>query len=176
MAVRKSDADLAKLLTDCNFVDVNAKDNFGQTALHVAVLERNEAMIKILVNKGANIHENNKNNRTPLFHAGISNDPEILELLINKHTDLNHRDKTGGSTILHHVAAYNYEAACRTLLQKGADPNVKDRRLLTPLFLASDFGNKNILELLLSRTWSTCQCETTKWFYATFECSVKKEL
>jgi ankyrin repeat protein len=52
-----------------NDADVNAKNDSGETSLHVASKEGNEAIVSFLLDSGANIHAKDKDGRTPLHEA-----------------------------------------------------------------------------------------------------------
>lgn len=65
---------------------------------------------------------------------------EVNELLLKNATVIDSRDITSGRTALH-IAAENREYAWLSyLLGKGANPNIADKRGVTPLMLASQIG------------------------------------
>jgi ankyrin repeat protein len=55
-----------------------------------------------------------------------------------------------GQTALHLAAASGHEDAVRMLIEKGANPTVKDRSGRTPADLARVFGKAGMLALLYS--------------------------
>ncbi|MXP42107.1 ankyrin repeat domain-containing protein [Altererythrobacter soli] len=67
-------------------------------------------------------------------------DAEVNELLQKNATLIDARDVTSGRTALH-IAAENREYTWLSyLLGKGANPNIADKRGVTPLMLASQIG------------------------------------
>lgn len=79
--------------------DINAKDNLGETPLTVALtmyaayiqfevqtppggLEERKAVIKLLIDKGANPNVIGERATTPLMNAAASGDVEIVEMLL----------------------------------------------------------------------------------------------
>jgi hypothetical protein len=62
--------EVARLLVSKGGANVNAKINFGgQTTLHLAVKIADIAMIRFLLNKGADLNSKDKYGWTPLHHA-----------------------------------------------------------------------------------------------------------
>uniref|UniRef100_A0A671XZB3 Transient receptor potential cation channel, subfamily A, member 1b n=1 Tax=Sparus aurata TaxID=8175 RepID=A0A671XZB3_SPAAU len=55
-----------------------------------------------------------------------------------------------GNAPLHWAVESNKEESCRTLLDLGADPNLLNTALMSPLHLAVSLGHNNLVELLLS--------------------------
>ncbi len=62
---------------------------------------------------------------------------------------INTRDVTTGETALHIVTARRDSVWLGFLLQKGANPNVADKKNVTPLMLATQLGFKEGVEWLL---------------------------
>jgi len=108
-------------------VDLNEKDNFNCTALHVAIHARQLEAMRVLLEAGASVVKKTEGS-TPL------------------HTAL-----AVGSLPQHRAFALE---ATQLLLEKGADANVKDDCNYTPLHLAAFHGLTEFVELLLSHTGS----------------------
>lgn len=65
-------------------------------------------------------------------------------------TVVNARDITSGETALHLVTQRRDPVWLRFLTQRGADPNIADKRGITPLQLAASMGYAEGAELLLN--------------------------
>lgn len=72
-----------------NGADVNLMDNGFRSPLLLASSHRNEDVVRILLEKGANVNARNIYGWTPFLAAS---DPEITQLLIDRGVDCNARD------------------------------------------------------------------------------------
>lgn len=63
-------------------IDINHKDNYGNTSLHYAIkLSREKEIIKLLLDYGADVNIKNKHGETPLDIALEKGDKDIVNLL-----------------------------------------------------------------------------------------------
>lgn len=86
-AVRNNDLMMVRFLLESGFVDINTRDNAGQTVLHLAIKNNITDMTALLISNDANIHSIDKNNYTPLHYSIISKNRDIFRLLQNKFYD-----------------------------------------------------------------------------------------
>lgn len=108
--------------------DVRAATRIGAiTPLLVAAKNGNPAMIKLLVDAGADPKSANAQGTTALMMAAAAGNAEAVNLLIDKGADVNARESAHGQTALMFASSLNRVAAVKALLAKGADPNVITR-------------------------------------------------
>uniref|UniRef100_A0A8C9ZU57 Ankyrin repeat domain 52a n=1 Tax=Sander lucioperca TaxID=283035 RepID=A0A8C9ZU57_SANLU len=100
---------------------VNAKDHVWLTPLHRAAASRNE-MVKLLLNKGANLSAIDKKERQPIHCAAYLGHSEIVKLLVSRSADKSCKDKQG-YTPLHAAAASGHLEIVKYLLRMGTEPN-----------------------------------------------------
>lgn len=74
----------------------------------------------------------------------------LIELVDQWHVDPNERTRTGKCP-LHFAAWKNQDDACMALLDRGADPDAKDRMGMTALFYATQVGATSCIRLLKAR-------------------------
>lgn len=76
---------------------------------------------------------------------------EVIRMLNKTGTTVvNTRDYNSRETPLHIVVKRNDEVYTKFLLQKGADPNLRDKDGNTPLMVAINLGNAELVPLLLA--------------------------
>lgn len=80
--------------------NINAKDNSGNTALHVAIWSTNNiALIRYLVESGANVNAMTQNGDTPLMDAAYLDKPEFLSYLLLSGADTTLKNFNGNSAL-----------------------------------------------------------------------------
>ncbi|CAL8292745.1 unnamed protein product [Lota lota] len=93
----------------------------------------------------------------PLHHAAGGGHVSLIQFI----TSLVHPDELNscdgqGSAPLHWAVERNQTASCRTLLDLGADPNILNTALMSPLHLAISHGHTQLVELLVSYRTTDC--------------------
>ena len=126
------------------------QDSVGWTPLSYAVDNGQEAMVKLLLEKGAkaNINYNNFDSEPPLFYAVTKGYEEIAKLLLEKGVNLEFKDPLG-QTVLSYAAEKGKEAVVKLLLEKGAELETKSRTGRTPLSYAVEYREEAVVKLLL---------------------------
>ena len=69
----------------------------GETVLHQAAYHGNIEVVKILIEKGANINAKNMVNVTPLHFAALNHHFDIIEFLIKSNADISAKPDSGWS-------------------------------------------------------------------------------
>ena len=103
------------LLTQDNGADMEANcKKYCQTPLSWAAAKGHEAIIRLLLDKGANIEAKDEWSRTPLSWAAAKGREAIIQLLLDKGANIEAKDKWG-RTPLWWAAANGHEAIVRLL-------------------------------------------------------------
>jgi ankyrin repeat protein len=103
-------------------VDVNARDEYGDTALSAAI--RNPEAVRRLLKAGANPNLFGVNDSLPLSGAAIAGQLEVMKLLLEAGADLEGRSEGGESpTPLAYAVSGGRVEAVAVLLEAGADVN-----------------------------------------------------
>ena len=122
---RRNMKEVAKLLDKGADPDVKINSAFGGTALHDAVVMKNESIVKILLDHGANVNAKAEFGHTPLnFASDRAYSIKMMKLLIENGADINARDHLGRSPLIVAVDKRNAKMA-EFLISKGADVNIK---------------------------------------------------
>ena len=130
-----------------NGMDINTKDNWGQTPLHEALTAGNMEMVIALVKCKADIALPDITGLTPLHVASMKLNPAFAELLIKSGADVNARDYND-ATPLHFAAWCDADNVIKLLLENGADKIATDKNKETPLTIAFFKRSTNAIEAL----------------------------
>jgi ankyrin repeat protein len=122
----------------------------GSTALSMAVIQENEAVVELLLKYGANPNIQNKNEWTPLMYAADKRHKNIAEMLLKHYANPNNQSREGGTVALHLAILNTDEDIVKLLLKNKADPNVKDSSGWTSLMKAVESKHTGIAESLLN--------------------------
>jgi ankyrin repeat protein len=127
---------------------VDKKDKNEQTALHWAAEGGHEAVVRLLVDRGADVNVKDKLGLTALYWAAKGGHEAVVRLLVDRRADVNLKDDDG-PTALHQAAAGGHQAMVRLLVDRGADVNAKDYHGWTALYWAATQGHEVLVRLLI---------------------------
>jgi ankyrin repeat protein len=138
-----------------NSTAISRKDKHGFTMLHNAVRSGQLDVVKLLIERGANVNERvlNPFGSTALMFAAIRGFNEILLYLIEKGADINAVAGEGkiARTALTMSAWNNHIEILEMLLKHGAKVNLKveNKTFISPLIWPAYWGRTEIVEILL---------------------------
>ncbi len=109
-------------------VDVNAKDNYGETALDMAAYNGDDAVVKTLLAHGADVNAKDNVGDTALETAVTNGYDAVVKTLLAHGADVNAKDNWGTTALW--VAAWRGEdAMVKTLLAHGANADTAIQKL-----------------------------------------------
>uniref|UniRef100_A0A8D1EML0 Poly [ADP-ribose] polymerase n=2 Tax=Sus scrofa TaxID=9823 RepID=A0A8D1EML0_PIG len=145
------EADLAKVKKTLALEIINFKQpQSHETALHCAVASlhpKRKQVTELLLRKGANVNEKNKDFMTPLHVAAERAHNDVMEVLHKHGAKMNALD-TLGQTALHRAALAGHLQTCRLLLSYGSDPSI----ISLQGFTAAQMGNEAVQQILSEST------------------------
>ncbi|RYP02732.1 hypothetical protein DL764_005662 [Monosporascus ibericus] len=152
---------IVKLLVE-NDVNVNSKDTNGRTPLLRAAERGHEAIVKLLLGKGADLHSAAKTGHQTIVKlllergadvtsAARTGHEAVVKLLVDKGVNVEAKDNAYGQTLLSSAAGKGHQAVVMLLLEKGANVEAKDRNGRTPLSWAARNGHEAIVKLLVDK-------------------------
>jgi ankyrin repeat protein len=156
----------------------NAAMDHAGSPLHLASLHDHFNIMRLLIQRGADVTSQDNLNSTPLHLAALRGGTDSVELLIEHGADVNTPNKENSAPL--HLASYVvsaesvqsfiqheadvtgqdnadvvvglWDARARTveiLIRHGADVHARDENNSTPLHLASSCGRANAMQLLI---------------------------
>ena len=117
-AARKSNTEIINILLDAG-ANINSTYNeFGNTALHIAVWFRHRRCATLLISRDAKLDITNCHGSTPVHSAAWQNEPEILQELLENNAPFYTRNTTGtGNTPLYLAAKAGSRECLHILLE-----------------------------------------------------------
>uniref|UniRef100_A0A8C2L1E5 Poly [ADP-ribose] polymerase n=1 Tax=Cyprinus carpio TaxID=7962 RepID=A0A8C2L1E5_CYPCA len=151
------EADMARFKKHLSLETINFKHPLTQeTALHcvsTSAYPKRKQICELLLRKGANVNEKNKDFLTPLHLAAEKSHNDIIEVLVKHEAKVNAVDNLG-QTALHRAAHCGHLQTCRVLLSVGCDPLITSLQGFSP----SQLANESIQEILPVR----CNSDTDR--------------
>lgn len=133
--------------SDNNEINVKKVDDHQFTLLHwAACCAQPPDIVEELIKHGYEIEAKTDCDETPIYLAISYGNTSIFDILLANGAEVNN-----GQMLLHCAAANGRADIVDTLLAKGADVNIGADGNVTPLFLAAQNGEDNIVALLLSQ-------------------------
>lgn len=124
---------------------IQAKDSVRMMPLHAAILGGNEAVVRLLLESGANVDQDAV---SVLRIAARRGHEAIVRLLLESGASLNSVDGVK-DTPLYAASESGHEGIVRLLLENGALVNESSYFKSTPLYTASKNGHEGVVRLLL---------------------------
>ncbi|KAK7134316.1 hypothetical protein R3I93_017659 [Phoxinus phoxinus] len=146
------EADMACFKKHLSLETINFKHPLTQeTALHCASTSpypKRKQICELLLRKGANVNEKNKDFLTPLHLAAEKSHNDIIEVLVKHEAKVNAVDNLG-QTALHRAAHCGHLQTCHMLLSAGCDPLITSLQSFSP----SQIASQSIQEILQEGTF-----------------------
>ncbi len=143
---REGDVQAVGVLLDRNPQLVNARNEFGDTPLHVAVRYDRIEVVQLLLAKGADV---NARRQYTTFEYAVARSGRPLDWEYAPIWGLNQVRVKDGETALHLAAQYGRYRIARLLIRAGARVGLRDPSGWTPLHWAAAGGYLNVVELLV---------------------------
>jgi len=138
------------VLGDRMETNINLKNCQSQTALYLAAQEGHDEVVRLLLEKGADVNTQGGWSGNALQGAAYGGHEVVVQLLLEKGADVNAQGGQYGNAL--QGAAYGgHEAALRLLLERGADVNAQGGWWGNALQGAAYGGHEAVVRLLLEK-------------------------
>ena len=133
-------------------IDVNAVDQYGNTALIYAAGSCSSNIVELLIRNGANVNRAAYDGFTPLMNAACYNQTENANILCNNGAEIDLKTDMQWTALDFAIANQNVQM-CSYLINKGADLynicKADDGAEFSIIRMALSDGNDEILNLLI---------------------------
>lgn len=128
-------------------VSISETDSYGNSPLHVALIEGENEYAKILISQGADLNIKNNLELSPLHIAVFLDYEEVVKKLLNQGAEINLKGNSG-YTPLHIASEMNHLNTAKDLLMMGAKSNLKTDQKLTSKAIAKIQRNKDMSKII----------------------------
>ncbi|KAK8126836.1 uncharacterized protein PG998_002595 [Apiospora kogelbergensis] len=137
-----------QILGDCH--NVNVKDSSGESSLHLASARGHLEVVKLLVEKHADVKALDNGGWTPLHKASRNGRLEVAKLLIEEGANIDTVTKDG-QTPLYNACVHGSLKVVKLLIEKGANLQVANKLGWTPLHTTFMYGHLEVVKLLIKK-------------------------
>ena len=148
-AASKGDLGRVKALLTHSPDLVSAKDEHGDTALHLAAFNGRKDVVEFLLSHKAEVDAKDQHSGTPLHAAAGAGHKEVTLMLLAQKAKVSARTNNG-ETPLHLAATEGHQSIAGVLLAANADVNARDNFGATPLHFAAAEGRREVAGVLLA--------------------------
>jgi len=149
IAIQNSRDNIKGVVHEALHRNINAQDDEGNTALHIAAGERDLQLTQKLLSRNIDATQTNSEGQSALhIAAGTSartaraqNDQAQLVALLAPHSQLDAQDQDGNAP-LHLAAAKGLDRTVGELLRHGADPAIRNQQGERPADLARAYARQ----------------------------------
>lgn len=146
--IDKLDLNFLKSLIDSG-VDINTKDEHGQTMLHACVRDWHSDVILFAMNNNACVNAQDDFGRSPLHLAAALNAVDATKVLLRHGADPNIETYDDYHTPLHYAAKYNALEALKVLIMYGGCVTSRDYKGRTVCHVGADACSRETTQFLL---------------------------
>eukprot|EP00054_Salpingoeca_dolichothecata_P010551 m.58832 g.58832 ORF g.58832 m.58832 type:complete len:336 (-) comp19049_c0_seq2:120-1127(-) len=107
------------------------------------------AVVKVLLQSGANVNATDKTGNTALSQASQTNHLEVVKILVGAGADLNMQNRYGASALVKASCSGHLEVA-KVLVAAGADLNLYNGNGITALMLTCAHGSFELAKILVA--------------------------
>jgi ankyrin repeat protein len=122
----------------------------GSTLLHVASGSNLQSTLRVLLQKGTSIEEEDSFGRRALYYAARWGHTAVVEMLLDKGAEANAQGGEYGNAF-QAAARWGHKAVVELLLDKGGGPNLQGGEHCDALQAAARWGHKVVVELILDK-------------------------
>ncbi|GBP11044.1 Tyrosine-protein kinase HTK16 [Eumeta japonica] len=168
LATEAGDLNVVSQLLACGYRSRDAKNQDGQTAVHIAARAGRDDILVKLIESGATVNVRDTAGYTPLHYTCQNNLSSTTELLITKgNANYQMRHAPTGKVPLHEAAQKGHIECVKVLLRLKAPAHPRTLAKDTPADLAQQNGHTECYEILKTHKLETPKTSRSHWYHGT---------
>ncbi|XP_034107520.1 tyrosine-protein kinase Shark [Drosophila albomicans] len=168
-ATTKNESKVVFELLKCGYRNFDAKNQDGQTALHLAALYCNEDVLKLLLDAGVQVNSSDAFGCQPLHYACRQKPGSFIRTLIAAQANVEGRNIENGYVPLHEAAKHGNLEAVQVLLSAHAPLLPRTSSGEFPFDLAKEAGQTAVEEFLLNYKLPAANTSRESWYHSTLK-------
>lgn len=168
-ATKEKNQTVVSELLKCGYRNVDAKNQDGQTAVHLAALHSNEDILKLLLNANVNVNCMDSTGNTPLHYACRTKSASFVRTLIAAKANIQVRNINTGYVPLHDAARHGNIEAVKELIAAHAPHMPRTESGEFPLDLAKEMNRTEVVEFLSNYKPPPPSTFKYQWYHGTLE-------
>ncbi|XP_055903201.1 tyrosine-protein kinase Shark [Eupeodes corollae] len=168
-ATQKTNQTVVSELLKCGYRNVDAKNQDGQTAVHLAALYSNEEILKLLLNANVNVNCMDSAGNTPLHYACRTKSASFIRTLIAAKANIQVRNISTGYVPLHDAASHGNLDAVKELIAAHAPHLPRTESGEFPIDLAKEMNRTEVVEFLANYKPPPASTFKHQWYHGTLE-------
>ncbi|KAJ9587710.1 hypothetical protein L9F63_018861, partial [Diploptera punctata] len=169
-ATKEDEVTFIRNLLKCGYRSLEAKNQEGETAVHLASRMGKDDILKKLIESGANINCRDTAGYTPLHYACQSNLPSTVRILVQIGlANIQARNSDTGLVPLHEAASRGHKEVVRVLLSLNAPVNPRTIANDTPADLAKRNNHHECARILRNYKPPAPKTQKKDWYHGTLD-------
>ncbi|XP_015126879.1 tyrosine-protein kinase Shark [Diachasma alloeum] len=156
-------------LLKCGYRSLEAKNELGQTAVHLAAKDGADDILKKLIESKASVNCRDSAGYTPLHYACQSNLPNTVRILILGGANVQARHTETGMVPLHEAASAGQREVIKVLLSMNAPVHPRTLADDIPESLARRNGHGDCMKLLRDYETPAPKEKKCDWYHGTLD-------
>ncbi|XP_050666428.1 tyrosine-protein kinase Shark [Leptidea sinapis] len=167
-ATEAGDLNVVSQLLACGYRSRDAKNQDGQSAVHLAARAGRDKILAALIDSGATVNVRDSFGYTPLHYTCQNNLASMTEMLISKgHANYQMRHAPTGKVPLHDAAQRGNIECIKVLLKLKAPAHPRTIAQDTPAQLAKHYGHTECYQLLKNHKPAPSNTTKSQWYHGT---------
>ncbi|XP_015921309.1 tyrosine-protein kinase HTK16 isoform X2 [Parasteatoda tepidariorum] len=164
-ATKEGEVTVVRELVKSGYHNLDAKNQEGQTSVHLASIMGFDDILEVLLNVGANPSILDGNGLTPLHYAAQNNLPSTMSVLIKYDANPQVRASGSGWVPLHYAADKGYSGVVKLLLSLNCPCHPRSNYNETPMDLALKNNHHECYALLKNHIPAEPLYPQSEWFH-----------